>query len=192
MSGCAAPASPETDPAGSPPVLGPSDPVSLQRGRFKWSHDSLVSIERVWRDVRTLTWLKQHDGLEAGELGGVDGEGLEAAEDLLQEAQVQAGVAALGLDAGAEVGQGQQRTAVQRQGPLDGAEQEELAPRLLQQDHLVGHGAAFQTRFPPPLLLGNGTSGSLLLTWSLKGRLENTGRFLAHFTDMKSSLAEVS
>lgn len=32
----------------------------------------------------------------------------------------------------------------------------------------------------------------LSLTWSLKGRLENTGRFLAHFTDMKSSLAEVS
>lgn len=30
------------------------------------------------------------------------------------------------------------------------------------------------------------------LTWSLKGRLENTGRFLVHFTDMKSSLAEVS
>ncbi len=33
---------------------------------------------------------------------------------------------------------------------------------------------------------------NLSLTWSLKGRLENTGRFLAHFTDMKSSLAEVS
>lgn len=32
----------------------------------------------------------------------------------------------------------------------------------------------------------------LSLTWSLKGRLENTGRFLAHFTDMKSSRAEVS
>lgn len=30
------------------------------------------------------------------------------------------------------------------------------------------------------------------LTWSLKGRLEKTGRFLAHFTDMKRSLAEVS
>lgn len=156
-----------------------------------------VSIEHVCWDFQTLTWLKQHDGLEAGELGGIDGEGLEAAEDLLQEAQVQAGVAALALDAGAEVGQGEQRTAVQRQRPLDGAEQEELAPRLLQQDHLVGHGAAFQPPFSPfPLPSGvlaeNGNSWTVLLTWSLKGRLENTGRFFAHFTDMKSSLAEVS
>lgn len=105
-----------------------------------------VGIEHL---RQTLTWLKQHDGLEAGELGGVHGEGLEAAEDLLQEAQVQAGVAALGLDAGAKVGQGEQRTAVQRQRPLDGAEQEELTPRLLQQDHLVGHGAPFQPHSPP-------------------------------------------
>lgn len=84
-----------------------------------------------------LTWLEEHDGLEAGELCGIDSEGLEAAEDLLQEAQVQAGVAVFSLHAGAEVGQGEKRAAVQRQGPLDGAEQEELAPRLLQQDHLA-------------------------------------------------------
>lgn len=86
--------------------------------------------------VQRLTWLEEHDGLEAGELGGVDGERLEAAEHLLQEAQVQAGVAGLALHAGAEVGQGEQRRAVQGQRPLDGTEQEELAPRLLQQDHL--------------------------------------------------------
>lgn len=85
-----------------------------------------------------LTWLEEHDGLEAGELGGVDCQGLVAAEGLLQEAQVQAGVAALALHAGAKVGQRQQRAAVQRQRPLDGAQQEELAPRLLQQDDLVG------------------------------------------------------
>lgn len=84
-----------------------------------------------------LTWLEQHDGLQAGELSGIDSEGLEAAEDLLQEAQVQACVAGLPLHAGAEVRQGEQRAAVQRQRPLDGTEQEELAPRLLQQDHLV-------------------------------------------------------
>lgn len=95
-----------------------------------------------------LTWLKQHDGLEASELRGVDGEGLEAAKDLLQEAQVQAGVAALRLDAGAEVRQGEQRTGLQRQRPLDGAEQEELAPRLLQQDHLVGTRSGRQRPFP--------------------------------------------
>ncbi|TNN53177.1 hypothetical protein EYF80_036638 [Liparis tanakae] len=81
----------------------------------------------------------EHDGLEAGELSGIDGEGLEAAEDLLQEAQVQAGVAGLALHAGAEVGQREQRAAVQRQRPLDGTEQEQLAPRLLQQDHLAEH-----------------------------------------------------
>lgn len=51
-----------------------------------------------------LTWLEEHDGLEAGELGGVNGESLEAAEGLLQEAQVQAGVAGLSLHARAEVG----------------------------------------------------------------------------------------
>lgn len=143
-----------------------------------------------------LTWLKQHDGLEASELRGVDGEGLEAAKDLLQEAQVQAGVAALPLDARAEVRQGEQRTALQRQRPLDGAEQEELAPRLLQQDHLGGGGTPSGCqrqkcpRFPRPR--GNVIFLGRFLTWSLKGRLENTGRFFAHFTDMKRSLAEVS
>lgn len=86
-----------------------------------------------------LTWLEEHDGLETGKLSGINGEGLEAAEDLLQETQVQAGVAGLSLHAGAEVRQREQRAAVQRQRPLDGTEQEELAPRLLQQDHLVGH-----------------------------------------------------
>lgn len=83
-----------------------------------------------------LTWFKKHNGLETGKLCGIHGEGLEAAEGLLQEPQVQTGVAGLALHAGAEVGQGQQRAAVQRQRPLDGTEQEELAPRLLQQDHL--------------------------------------------------------
>lgn len=86
-----------------------------------------------------LTWFEEHDGLEAGELSGIDGEGLEAAEDLLQEAQVQAGVAGFTLHARAKVRQGEQRAAVQRQRPLDGTEQEELAPRLLQQDHLEAH-----------------------------------------------------
>lgn len=52
-----------------------------------------------------LTWLEEHDGLEAGKLGGVNGESLEAAEGFLQEAQVQAGVAGLSLHAWAEVGQ---------------------------------------------------------------------------------------
>lgn len=85
-----------------------------------------------------LTWFEQHDGLEAGKLGGVDCQGLVAAEGLLQEAQVQASVAALALHTGAKVGQRQQRAAVQRQRPLDGAQQEEFAPRLLQQDDLVG------------------------------------------------------
>ncbi len=87
----------------------------------------------------SLTWLEEHDGLEAGKLSGIDSEGLEAAEDFLQEAQVQAGVAGFPLHAGAEVWQREQRAALQRQRPLDGTEQEELAPRLLQQDHLVGH-----------------------------------------------------
>lgn len=86
-----------------------------------------------------LTWFEEHDGLEAGELGGVNGESLEAAEGFLQEAQVQAGVAGLSLHAWAEIGQREQRAAVQRQRPLDGTQQEELAPRLLQQDHLVGY-----------------------------------------------------
>lgn len=86
-----------------------------------------------------LTWLEKHDGLETGELSGVNREGLEAAEDLLQEAQVQAGVTGFTLHAGAEVWQREQRAALQWQRPLDGTEQEEFAPRLLQQDHLVGH-----------------------------------------------------
>ena len=87
---------------------------------------------------RCLTWLEEHDGLEAGEFCGIYGERLEAAEDFLQEAQVQAGVAGFALHAGAEVGQREQRAAVQGQRPLDGTEQEELTPRLLQQDHLQG------------------------------------------------------
>lgn len=33
---------------------------------------------------------------------------------------------------------------------------------------------------------------SLLYTWSLKGKLAKDGRFLAHFTAMKSNLALVS
>lgn len=52
-----------------------------------------------------LTWLEEHDSLEAGEFGGVNGKSLEAAEGFLQEAQVQAGVAGLSLHAWAEVGQ---------------------------------------------------------------------------------------
>lgn len=84
----------------------------------------------------TLTGFEKHDGLETGKLCGINSEGLEAAEDLLQEPQVQTGVAGFALHAGAEVRQGQQRAAVQRQWPLDGTEQEELAPRLLQQDDL--------------------------------------------------------
>lgn len=101
--------------------------------------DWLVFWGAGFCQYQLLTWLEEHDGLEAGELGGVDGEGLEAAEDLLQEAKVQAGVAGFSLHAGAEVRQREQRAAVQRQRPLDGTEQEEFAPRLLQQDHLVGH-----------------------------------------------------
>lgn len=52
-----------------------------------------------------LTWLEKHNGLEAGKLSGIDSKGLEAAEDLLQEAQVQACVAGFSLHAGAEVWQ---------------------------------------------------------------------------------------
>lgn len=88
-----------------------------------------------------LTWFEQHHGLETGELGGVDCKGLVATEGLLQEAQVQASVGVLALHTGAKVGQRQQRAAVQRQGPLDGAQQEELTPRLLQQDDLVDGGS---------------------------------------------------
>lgn len=103
----------------------------------------LYHLQSSWHCVlfescRGLTWLEEHDGLEAGKLCGVDGKGLEAAEDLLQEAQVQAGVAGFALHAGAKVRQGEQRAAVQRQRPLDGTEKEELAPGLLQQDHLGG------------------------------------------------------
>lgn len=94
--------------------------------------------DRCWSFVFGRTWLEEHDGLEAGEFCGIYGECLEAAEDFLQEAQVQAGVAGFALHAGAEVGQREQRAAVQRQRPLDGTEQKELTPRLLQQDHLQG------------------------------------------------------
>lgn len=138
VSGCVVPASPETDPAGSPLVLDLSNHESLwRRGNSNVSHTDSNSCVFIHHNPVGLTWLEEHDGLEAGELCGIDSEGLEAAEDLLQEAQVQAGVAVFSLHAGAEVGQGEKRAAVQRQGPLDGAEQEELAPRLLQQDHLA-------------------------------------------------------
>lgn len=105
----------------------------------------------IIRQYHLLTWLEEHDGLEAGELSGVDGQSLEAAEDLLQEPQVQAGVAGLPLHAGAEVRQGEQRAAVQGQRPLDGTQEEELAPRLLQQDHLFGgkEDAQNEALFPP-------------------------------------------
>lgn len=36
--------------------------------------------------VKFLTWLEEHNGFEAGKLCGINSEGLEAAEDLLQEA----------------------------------------------------------------------------------------------------------
>lgn len=64
--------------------------------------------------LRLLTRLKEHNGFEAGELRGVDGESLKAAEDLLQESQVQAGEARFALHAWAQVWQGEQGAAVQR------------------------------------------------------------------------------
>lgn len=97
---------------------------------------------KSWADSRTelvvfLTWLEKNNGLEAGELCWIDSDGLEAGEDLLQEAQVEAGVAGLPLHAGAKVGQREKWAAFQGQRPLDGTEKEKLTPSLLQQDHLV-------------------------------------------------------
>lgn len=138
VSGCVVPTWLGTGPGGSPPVL---DPLNLESLFAKLNH-IIKSLKfhpalrlKGWFGL-TLTWLEQHDGLEAGELCGVDSEGLEAAEGLLQEAQVQGGVAGFALHAGAKVRQGEQRAALQRERPLDGAEQKQLAPRLLQQDHL--------------------------------------------------------
>lgn len=62
-------------------------------------------MNRSPKDHVGLTWLEEHNGLEAGELCGIHCERLEAAEDLLQKAQVQAGVAGFSLHAGAEVWQ---------------------------------------------------------------------------------------
>lgn len=125
-----------------PKASAPGKFIDLKQSFMPLNNETVITLNRSWNDPQDpvgLTWLEEHDGLEAGELCGIDGEGLEAAEDLLQEAQVQAGVAGFSLHAGAEVRQGEQRAAVQRQRPLDGTQQEELAPRLLQQDHLVGH-----------------------------------------------------
>lgn len=94
-------------------------------------------VDNQLNSVLFLTWLEEHNGLQAGELGRINSEGLEAAEDLLQEAQVQASVAGFSLHARAEVWQRQQWAAVQWQRPLDGAEEEEFTPCFLQQDDLV-------------------------------------------------------
>lgn len=91
-------------------------------------------------DPQTPTWFEEDDGLEAGKLSGVYGQGFEPTEDLLEQAQVHAGVGCLTLHGGGgQVGEGQQRTAVQGERPLDGTQQEEFRPCLLQQDYLEGN-----------------------------------------------------
>lgn len=40
-------------------------------------------VDNQLNSVLFLTWLEEHNGLQAGELGRINSEGLEAAEDLL-------------------------------------------------------------------------------------------------------------
>lgn len=64
-------------------------------------------------------------------------DGLEPAEGVGQDPDVGGRVAVLGVLRHAEQGAGGH---VQRHAPLDGVEEEQLAPRLLQQDHLGAGG----------------------------------------------------
>lgn len=89
-----------------------------------------------WLWGRRHTRFEEDDGLQASKLGGVDVQGPEASEDLLQDTQVRAGEAGLTLQGGGELGHREQRAAVQGQGPLDSTQEEQLTPCLLQQNHL--------------------------------------------------------
>lgn len=94
-----------------------------------------------------LTWFEEHHGLHAGEFSGVNRQRLEAAEGLLQCPDVQGGRQQF---AGGQFGDSQQRAALQGHGPLDGTEQEQLAPCFFQQDHLGRGGQSPPKPLSPP------------------------------------------
>ena len=124
----------------------------------------------------TCTWLEENDGLQTSELCGVNIQLLEQVHDgaELGEGRGEGG-GQVGELAGGEDGGG-----VEREAPLDGAQQEQLGPALLQQ-----HGLASQPR-------SRVTCHASHVTWSLGARAEKEARFLVHLTDMKRSLAAVS
>lgn len=103
--------------------------------------------------VGPLTWFEEHHGLHAGKFSGVNSQGLEAAEGLLQRADVQGGGQQLPRG---RLGDSQQGTALQGHGPLDGTQQEQLAPCFFQQDHLGTWGEPQKPPSPlkPPRLVG--------------------------------------
>ena len=141
-------------------------PATSARGVVKVDNNSCV----------TCTWLEENDGLQTSELCGVNIQILEQVHDgaELGEGRGEGG-GQVGELAGGEDGGG-----VEREAPLDGAQQEQLGPALLQQ-----HGLASQPR-------SRVTCHASHVTWSLGARAEKEARFLVHLTDMKRSLAAVS
>lgn len=107
---------------------------------FLLQRNDTIATQITNQPPQAPTWFEEDDGLEAGKLSGVYDQGFEPTEDLLEQTQVHAGVGCLTLHGwGGQVGEGQQRTAVQGERPLDGTQQEEFRPCLLQQDYLEGN-----------------------------------------------------
>ena len=82
-----------------------------------------------------LTWFEEDDGPEAAALGHVGRQLSEAAEDVLDGADV---AAAADAEPGLGVGRVEQGGQIERQVPLGQLQQEQVLPRLLQQQHLAG------------------------------------------------------
>ena len=92
---------------------------------------------------RLHTWFEKNDGLEACEFSRVNLDGLEPAHYFLQHAHVgegghfvSGGGARRGWRGREMIRQREERTRLHGHWPLYGAQQEQLAPRLFQQNHL--------------------------------------------------------
>ena len=96
----------------------------------------------------TCTWLEENDGLQTSELCGVNIQLLEQVHD---GAELREGRGEGGGQVG-ELAAGEDGGGVEREAPLDGAQQEQLRPALLQQHglaHNIGHASRVTCHVSP-------------------------------------------
>lgn len=107
-------------------------------GGHQNSHSSSPTTSLEGLGQESATWFEEDQGLHAGKLRGIHGQRPETRDGVLQESHLHAGQCqpALGAASSRHLRRGQQGTAVQRQRPLYGSEEEEFTPRLFQQNHL--------------------------------------------------------